>query len=70
MLNLNNLLHCLVIMGVVEFENISFTFMCDNVVVVEFQCFVFTFSCEDHVIIVDFLKKCVMLNLSVCFNLV
>ncbi len=44
-------------MGVVEFEKVSFTFMCDNVVVVEFQCFVFTFSCEDHVAIVDFLKN-------------
>jgi hypothetical protein len=38
-LNLNDLLHCLVTMGVVEFEKVSFTLMCDNVVVVEFQCF-------------------------------
>ncbi len=55
--NLNNLFHCLVMMGVVEFEKVSFTLMCDNVVVVEFRCFVFTFSCEDHVTIVDFLKN-------------
>jgi hypothetical protein len=44
-------------MGVVEFEKVSFTLMCDNFVVVEFQCFVSNFSCEDHVIIVDFLKN-------------
>jgi len=44
-------------MGVVEFEKVSFTLMCDNVVVVEFQYFVFTFSRNDHVTIVDFLKS-------------
>jgi hypothetical protein len=32
-------------MGVFEFEKVSFTLVCDNVVV-EFQSFVSTFSCE------------------------
>jgi hypothetical protein len=67
---LNDLLNGLVMTGVVEFEKVCFTFMCDNVVVVvEFQYFVFTFSRKDHVTNVVFEER-VMLNLSVCFNLV